>query len=187
MRANIFDNPNDLPILDEADIGDSDSIVLLSQTQGASRMLLNDLRWGRARITDFTISSAQLLALNTTPITVLPAVANYYHLFTGAALFLDYNSAAYAGIAAGEDLAFRYTDGSGAIVGEVETTGFLDATADARRWCYSHAVGATLPVTSITPVAASPLVLHLLSGNITTGNSPLYGRIWSRLIPSTLP
>lgn len=122
-----------------------------------------------------TVSSAELLALNATPKTLIAAPAAGHALILVAAEFwLDYNSAAYAGIASGEDLTIKYTDASGAVLATIETDPFLTATADAFRYVE--------PVTTaaITPVAAAPLVLHLLSGEITTGNSPLKVRLLYR-------
>lgn len=127
-------------------------------------------------ITDVTITSAQLLALNATPITLVAApAAGTANVLLDVQFFLDYNSAAYAGIAAGEDLAVRYTNGSGDILATVEATGFLDATADAFR--FQAAV-----TTTVTPVAAAALVLHMLTGEVITGNSPLKVRIRTRNI-----
>jgi hypothetical protein len=92
-----------------------------------------------------------------------------------AQVFLDFNSVAYNGIAAGEDLAFCYTDGSGAQVGTVETTGFLDAGADAHRNVLFNGTSA--------PVANAALVAALLVGEIATGNSPLKVRVRYRVVP----
>jgi hypothetical protein len=132
---------------------------------------------------DTLITSAQLLALNATPQTLVAApgaglvLIPRYFLF-----FLDYNSAAYDGIAAGENLAVKYTNGSGQLVATIETDPFLAATADAIRLAYP-----TPATTSdIIPVANSPLVLHLLVGEIATGNSPLYVRTVYDILPSTL-
>lgn len=124
---------------------------------------------------DTLISSAELLALNATPQTVVTAPgAGIYAQFLGAVLFLDYNSTAYDGIAAGEDLSFKYTNGSGAKVSaDVETTGFLDATADAM---------ATAVPAGAVAVANAAIVLHLLSDEIATGNSPLKVRVFYREI-----
>lgn len=119
--------------------------------------------------TDKTITSAQMLALNATPISLVAAPgAGKIIVPKRAVLFLDYNSAAYAGVASGEDLSFRYTDGSGNQVGTVETDPFLAATADAYRVVEFSG--------TYTPVVNAALVLHLLTGEITTGNSPLYVR-----------
>ena len=123
---------------------------------------------GVVRYAEVTVTAAEVLALNAAPKTLVAAPgAGRVLEFMGAILILDYNAAAYAAVAAGEDLAIRYTDGSGAICSTtLETTGLLDGTADALRTIKPI-------VTDLTPVANSPLVLHLLSGEITTGDSPL--------------
>lgn len=132
-----------------------------------------------------TITSAQLLALNATPITLVPApAAGNALIFEGAILMLDWNAAAYAGIAAGEDLSIKYTGAAGLEVGQVEATGFLDAVADAFRYCRPH--GAASGDSGITPVAAAPLVLHMLTGEIITGDSPLHVKTYYRVVPLNL-
>jgi hypothetical protein len=133
---------------------------------------------------DVEITSAQLLALNATPRPIVAAPgAGKFLVFDGAVLFLDYNSAAYAGIAAGEDLAVKYTDGSGLQVGSAEATGFLDATADAVR--FMDAYRAASGISSITPVVNAALVLQMLTGEVITGNSPLKVRTYYYVLPST--
>lgn len=127
-------------------------------------------RYQRADIAqiEVTITAAEMLALNASPKTLVPAPgAGKVLRFLGATAIYDFNSAAYAGIGATEDLAVRFTDGSGAIVSTtLEVTGFLDQTTDQIR---THKP----IVTDLTPVANSPLVLHMLNGEITTGNSPV--------------
>jgi len=137
------------------------------------------------RFVDVTISSAELLALNATPKTLVAAPgAGLALVFEGAVAMLDYNSAAYDGIAAGEDLAVKYTNGSGLQVAACETVGFLDQTADTVRFIqgYRAASGAS----DITPVANSPLVAQLLTGEIATGNSPVKLRVYYRVVPTAL-
>ncbi len=130
---------------------------------------------------DVTVTSAQLLALNATPKTLVAAPgAGKAIIFEGAVLHLDYNSAAYAGIAAGEDLSFKYTDGSGVEVATCEATGFLDATADEARYVRPA------DVAGFEPTANAALVLHMLTGEITTGNSPLKVRVYYRIVPTAL-
>lgn len=129
---------------------------------------------------DVTISSSELLLLNTTPKTLVAAPGAGLALVPiGLLLFLDYATTAYDGIAAGEDLALKYTDASGTQIMSVETTGFLDATADALRW-------APAPTTLLTPTANAALVLHMLTGNIATGDSPLKVRTFYKVLPTTL-
>ena len=134
---------------------------------------------------DTTITVAQMLALFATPRTLVPAPGVGYALaFVGAVFFYDYGAAAYAGIAAGEDLAIKYTDASGLEVSEVETTGFLDQASDQLRYARPHQ--AASGVNSITPVPNAPLVLHLLVGEIITGDGPLKVRTYYRRIPAVL-
>jgi hypothetical protein len=139
----------------------------------------------QTRFVDVTVSSAELLALNATPKTLVAAPgANLANIFEGAVAFLDYNSAAYAGIAAGEDLAVKYTDSSGLQVGSCETDPFLTGTADATR--FIHPYRAASGASQITPVANAALVLHMLTGEIITGDSPLKLRVYYRVVPMTL-
>jgi hypothetical protein len=129
-------------------------------------------------IAEFTITSAQMLALFATPRSVLPAPgAGLIAAPVLLDLFYDYGTAAYAGIAAGEDLALKYTDAAGTALITVEATGFLDQTSDQRR--------VALPLANFTPVANAPLVLHMLAGEIITGDSPLKGRLHYRLLDAS--
>lgn len=126
---------------------------------------------------DIAITTGQLLALNATPKTLVAAPgAGKIVLVEDAQLFFDYNSIAYNGIAAGEDLEIRYTNGSGQLVATIETTGFLDATADA----YRHVRPTT--TAAITPVVNAALIMCIASAEIATGNSPLYVRLRYRTV-----
>lgn len=130
---------------------------------------------------DVTIATGELLALNATPKQLVAAPgAGKALILVDAQLMLDYNSAAYDGIAAGEDLEIRYTNGSGQLVATIETTGFLDATADAYRHIYPASAAA------ITPVANAALVMDLATAEIATGNSPLKVRVRYREITLAL-
>lgn len=134
---------------------------------------------GHTLVADAVITSAQLLALNATPRTVLAAPAAGKAIIPTLIEVYKPAGTAYAGIAAGEDLAFKYTDASGDILLTMETTGFLDqATAQTR---------VQLPVnTTIKPVAAAALVAHMLTGEITTGDSNLLIRTHYKLIDTVL-
>lgn len=115
-----------------------------------------------------TVTPAQVLASNATPVTLVAAPGSSKVLEFVSAIVHKPAGTAYAGIAAGEDLAIKYTDASGAQVNtSLETTGFLDQTTAQTR--LTRQIG-----TEYTPVANAPLVAHLLVGEITTGNSPLY-------------
>lgn len=125
-----------------------------------------------------TVTAAEVLALNATPKTLVAAPAAGRALIFEGAMVSKPAGTAYAGVAAGEDLSVKYTNGSGTAVGGAEVTGFLDqATAQSR---YIRPVGAASGVSDITPVAAAALVLHMLTGEITTGDSDLTVRVFYR-------
>jgi hypothetical protein len=100
-------------------------------------------------------------------------------ILVAAELWLDYGTVAYAGIAAGEDLTIKVSNAAGATLATVETTGFLDATADAFRYVEPTTTAARIPVDN------APLVLHMLSNEIITGDSPLKVRLLYREITLT--
>jgi hypothetical protein len=109
-----------------------------------------------------TLTSAQVLALFGTPITVLAAPGT--GLTTIIRGFRAYKAAgtAYAGVATNEDLVLRYTNASGAIAAQIETTGFLDSASALQ------ATGA-LPGGLVTTNAA--IVAHMTTAEIITGTS----------------
>lgn len=139
------------------------------------------LRTFRRRV---VIAAADVLALNAAPQAIVPAPgAGKANIFAGAVIRKPAGTA-YAGIAAGEDLSVKYTDGSGLEVAQCETTGFLDQTDDQVRWVRPHA--AASGPSQITPVANAALVLHLLVGEITTGDSDLELEVHYRVV-KTVP
>lgn len=123
---------------------------------------------GSLQYAEITVPTASVLALNATPYTLVAAPgAGYVLQLITATLILDYAGTAYGGVGSTEDLVIRFTDASGAIASTtLETTGLLDATSDQIRTFKAIA-------TDLTPVANSPLMLHLLNGEVTTGTSPL--------------
>lgn len=130
---------------------------------------------------DVTIATAAVKTLNGSPVALVPAPgAGFANILVGALLFLDFATTAYDGIAAGEDLSIKYTNGSGVEVAQVEATGFLDAVADALRFVNPLAAAA------FAPAANAALVLHMLTDNIATGDSPLKVRTFYRIAPTTL-
>ena len=126
------------------------------------------------------VTSAQLLALNAAPIEIVPAPGAGRALIFEGELIHKPAGTAYAGIAAGEDLSVKYTDAAGAEVAQCETTGFLDQATDQVRYSRGHTAASV--ASDITPVANAALVLHLLVGEITTGDSDLVLEVHYRVV-----
>jgi hypothetical protein len=131
-----------------------------------------------------TIATAAVLTLNATEVSILPAPgAGYVNVVEGVMLFLDYNSIAYSGVAAGEDLIISYTDASGQIIATVETAAFMIATAD--DIAYAVPFDSTADVQSGLVVPNAAVVISLLSAEIAAGNSPLLTKVFYRTLPIT--
>ncbi len=130
------------------------------------------------------ITTAEVLALNGTPFTLINAPgSNKAIIFKGAMLFVDYAGTAYDNVAGGEDLIISYTDGSGVQVARVETTGFIDQANDEVRYVVHHST-ATGYANDFLPVANATLTISLLSGEILTGNSPLKIQVVYAVLPT---
>jgi hypothetical protein len=129
------------------------------------------------------LTAAQVKAMNATPKEVAPAPASGYANIFEAALLYHGTGTAYT-VGGTSDFAFRYTDGSGTILGECETTGFMDqATAQFRM---VRAYRAASGVSDITPTAAAALVLHTLNAELTTGTADLLVRVYYHIVPVVL-
>lgn len=116
-----------------------------------------------------TLSSAQILALFTTPITVIAAPgAGKFIEIQSIHPWLDFNSAAY--VPGGSNLEFRYVNGSGSRIGYVTSTGFLDAVADAHRVIVPGGGGSAYTATDANNAA---VVAYISLGNPITGDSPV--------------
>lgn len=136
---------------------------------------------------DKVITSAQLLALNATPVTILAAPGAGLCIVPRLVQLYKPAGTAYADIAAGDDLVLKYTDGSGAQCSSVcEATGFLDqTTAEMRIVGMPGSTGTTAG--SYEPVADAAVVLHMLTGEVTTGTGGLVVRMFYDIVASTLP
>lgn len=124
-----------------------------------------------------TITSAQLLALFTTPIAIVPAPGVGFANVVNRITIHKPAGTAYAGVALGEDLVAKYTGAAGAqISGVIETTGFLDSAGVQTRVVGGlGSTGAT--ASDIALVDNAAVVLHLLAGDVITGTAPLYVRV----------
>ena len=116
-------------------------------TGGVGQLLIGLGTSGAARLNNvrITLTNAQVLALNTTAVTVIAAPgAGYVIDVLDGMLIFNYTGAYTVG--ANDDLRLWYTDrGTGPAASNViETTGFLDATADTI-WAFSGTPDDTNP------------------------------------------
>lgn len=133
-----------------------------------------------------TVTSAQLLALNATPQTLIAAPGAGKVVVPMRVQIHKPAGTAYAGIAAGEDLVLRYTDASGTICQAIEATGFLDQATAQERIVDGWQSAAATAKTELVPTANAAVVLHLLAGEITTGDSPLYVQIYYHVVSALI-
>lgn len=98
-----------------------------------------------------TISAAAMKTARATPVELVPApAAGYVHEFISAVFFFDYTAAF---TESADNLAIKVENGSGVAVSDtIETTGFLDATADK--------IIKAVSVKDALLTAAKALVLH---------------------------
>lgn len=115
------------------------------------------------------VTSAQVLALNATPKTLVNAISGGLIIIDSVHIHKP-AGVAYAGVATGEDLVVRYTNGSGTAIITIETTGFLDQTTAQSRYSANEAVSTDFNTTGLQ---GKPVVLHIASGEIITGDSDL--------------
>ena len=130
------------------------------------------------------VTSAQVLALNATPVTLVAAPGAGWALLLDTIEIIKPAGTAYGGIGAGEDLSVKYTDASGTELTRIASTGFLDQTTIQVR--VGHEYRAASGLAGFTPVANAPMVLHLLVGEIITGTSPLHCKVVYKVIPMTV-
>lgn len=107
------------------------------------------------------IANAACRTLNATPVQVIPAPGAGRAITDVRVMAkLVYATAAFDAVGAGDDLAFKYTDGSGdKVCGDIETVGWLDQTSSG--WRTTGPV-----VTSMTPVENAAVVAQILTGEI---------------------
>jgi hypothetical protein len=135
----------------------------------------DDLAVSTVQYAEVEISSAEILALFTTPkVLVATPGAGKVLEFISLLLAYDYNTTAYT-IGAATDLQVKYTDAAGAAVSTTgSVTGFLDGLADDLR--AFDKLEAT-----VTPVVDAPLVLTLAGANPTLGDSPIHAKVAYRV------
>jgi hypothetical protein len=112
-----------------------------------------------------TLSSAQILALHTTPVTLIPAPgAGKYIVVDEVDAKEVFGTVAYTGANNGE---FRYTDGAGAKVAADLPSAFIDSASGTNyEVCPKVA-------TAFVPVLNAPVVIAVPVANPAAGDSPI--------------
>lgn len=130
-----------------------------------------------------TVPSAEVLALNATPKTIVPAPgAGYTTVIHKALLVLNYNSAAYS---ANGILGLYETDASGQVLtGTLTLASFLGATTDTQKELSPSAAHSS--TTGLTRLANKAVVLTMATGETTTGDSPVTVHCWYSIVPNGL-
>jgi hypothetical protein len=128
-----------------------------------------------------TIPVASVKTLFATPVTLIAAPATGFAVVPiFAQFFLDFATTGYDAVGSGDDLVLKYTNASGTTIMTVESTGFLDATADKTAFGF--------PPASYVATPAAAVVAHILTGEIfsAAGDSPLLAKVWYRVLPVAL-
>lgn len=129
-----------------------------------------------------TVTSAQLLALNATPQTIIAAPGPNLAIVPKLVAVKKAAGTAYTA-GAGEDLVLKYTNGAGdECSAQFDSDGFLDQTTEQVR--VGGGPVATDSVSTMAPVANAAVVLHLLVGEVTGGTGDLTVRVKYDIIPT---
>ena len=123
------------------------------------------------RTASVSVTSAEILALNTTPKTLIasPGEDNFI-IVDEVFLFHDHGGTDYVG---GDDLAINYTDGSGdSLISDISETAFLEASADA--YALHHGI-------DCIPVSGAAVVLFAKTSDPTTGDGTFTIKIKYRI------
>lgn len=116
---------------------------------------------GRSFVNSTSVSSAQILAMNSTPVTIVAAPGQgLTTVVRGITVYMSTTSTQYA---AGGPLEFRYTDASGAQVTATIASAVVNAAAGSS---YTSVAGVT---TSLTNVQNAPIVMRNGTAAYTTG------------------
>lgn len=122
---------------------------------------------GEVIVQKVNLTNAQIKALRATPATLVPAPKNGRLKFEFAVLKMNYGGTN-AFTESADNLAVRYTDGSGAIVSQtIESTGFIDQTANTE----TNALPKIDAIVASASAVGKDLVLHNTGDGEIGGNA----------------
>lgn len=127
------------------------------------RKVVKDTQKGIILKRRITMSSAQIRALNSSALTIVPAYILSLIIIEGITARLNFNATAYTGA---NNLEFRYTNGSGAKVTADMANTFINSGSTA----YNHVSGVA---TAVTPVLNTPIVAVVPTADPGTGDSTM--------------
>jgi hypothetical protein len=141
----------------------------------ANEIASADLAVSTVQYAEVEISAEEILALYTTPKTLVAAPgAGKVLEFISLLLAYDYGTTAYT-IGTATDLQVKYTDASGAAVSTTQAvTGFIDQATDQLRALDKLEA-------SVTPVDNAALVLTLAVANVTDGDGAIHAKVAYRV------
>lgn len=130
---------------------------------------------GFVQLAEVTVTSAQLLALRATPKTIVAAPGAGKMIVPLQMVAIADNGTAY--VVGTNDLALRYKDETGDIIGQtIDTAGLLDQTTDIVTQASMLATDSKGPKAD---VENQPVVLHNTgAGELTTGTGVLRVKLW---------
>jgi len=131
-----------------------------------------------------TITAAQMLALNTTPITVVAAPPSGYLIYpTAVFASLNYNSTTYSCNASGASIFYK-SDATGQNTGLTLTQAFIQSTSSKSTLVRGSS---TQVVDTTANLSGQPLALLAASSNPTTGDGVLKVLVFYNVLPVPLP
>lgn len=139
------------------------------------------LVWSIARV---ELLTAEILALRATPIEIVAAPGALKAIIVDhVECFLDFNATGYVA-GAGEDLSFRYTDETGIeVCPPIDGADFIDEVVDT--FAYSPGVE-TDAAQGFVPVVNAAVVASMNSGEVATGDSPVFVHLYYRIVDTVL-
>ena len=128
------------------------------------------------QVAEGVITSAQILAMQTTPVELVPAPGSG-KVNVVETVYLQHDvGTAYGGIASGDDIEIRYRNATGVEVMDIEATGFMDQSTGQHRWGQPSG-GADFSLAQNNYA----IVAHL-GGAITGGSFDLNFRVHYRVV-----